>query len=212
MPAAIPLDSLDVYAAGGQYLGRYSTASLPLTLEFPWNGKNVDVVTVCLKSSNCCRRLEFNAPNCIAKPCGIEDIKVDVGECLSPQKYRIKVSVTFSPLIAIPFKVGIWSGNGDFLGTYSMGDFPLGLIFPASGEDIDRIKVCLLNPKGTEFCCKIAEFKAPNCDVTPCPITDLKVEVAGPCNPDSTYPIVINLNIPLRRRVLLACGRVTASF
>ncbi len=191
-PAAIPLDSFDVYAAGGQYLGRYSTASLPLTLEFPWNGKNIDVVTVCLKSSNCCRRLEFNAPNCIAKPCGIEDIKVDVGECLSPQKYRIKVSVTFSPLIAIPFKVGIWSGNGDFLGAYSMGDFPLGLVFPASGEDIDRIKVCLLTPTGTEFCCKIAEFKAPNCDVPPCPITDLKVEVAGPCNPDGTYPIVIN--------------------
>ncbi len=196
-PATTPgtaLDSFDVYAANGQYLGRYAVANLPITLDFPWNGKNVDAVRVCLKNSNCCRRLEFNAPDCIAKPCGIGDVKVEVGECVSPNRYRIKVLALFSSPISLPFKVGIYAGNGDFLGTFDPNEFPIGLIFPASGDEVDRLKICILNPNGVEVCCKIAEFKAPKCDTPPCPISDLKVEVAGPCNPDGTYPIVLNFN------------------
>ncbi len=194
-PSTTPItviDSFDVYTAGGQYLGRYALSSLPLSLEFPWSGNNVDGLVVCLKNTNCCRKIEFNAPDCIAKPCGIKSIEVGVGECLSPKSYRIKIALHLDPLPAIPFEVNIWAGSGDFLGTFQLGDFPLVLTFPASGEDVDRIKVCLVNPNGVEFCCKIAEFKAPNCDKPPCPISDLKVEVAGPCNPDGTYPIVID--------------------
>ncbi|MCS7035452.1 MAG: hypothetical protein RMJ33_13190 [Saprospiraceae bacterium] len=188
------VDSFDVYAANGQYLGRYAIANLPIALNFPWNGKNVDAVKVCLKNTNCCRRLEFNAPDCIAKPCGIGDVKVEVGECLSPNRYRIKVLALFSSPISLSFKVRIQAGNGDDLGIFDPKEFPVGLIFPASGDDVDRLKICILNPNGVEICCKIVEFKAPNCNVPPCPISDLKVEVAGPCNPDGTYPIVINFN------------------
>ncbi len=184
-------DSFDVYAANGQYLGRYAVKDLPITLEFPWNGKNVDAVKVCLKNTNCCRTLEFNAPDCLAKPCGIGKVEVGVGECISLKSYRIKLAIEFLP-INLPFKVNLKSGSGDDLGTYDPNEFPISLIFPASGEDFDRVKICLLNPNGVEFCCKIVEFKAPNCNTPPCPISDLKVEVAGPCNPDGTYPIVID--------------------
>lgn len=185
------VDSFDVYAANGQYLGRYAIKDLPLALEFPWNGRNVDAIKVCLKNSNCCRTLEFNAPDCIAKPCGIGNVQVGVGECISLKSYRIKLGIEFLP-INIPFKVSLQSGNGDNLGTYAPNEFPISLIFPASGEDVDRLKICLLNPNGVPFCCKIVEFKAPDCNTPPCPISDLKVEVAGPCNPDGSYPIVIN--------------------
>jgi hypothetical protein len=188
------VDSFDVYAANGQYLGRYAVSNLPIALDFPWNGKNVDAVKVCLKNTNCCRRLEFNAPDCLAKHCGIGDVKVEVGECVAPNRYRIKVSAIFASPIVPPLKVSIQAGNGDFLGTFDPKEFPIGLIFPASGDDVDRLKICVLNPNGVEICCKIVEFKAPNCNVPPCPISDLKVEVAGPCNPDGTYPIVINFN------------------
>ncbi|MCS6929947.1 MAG: T9SS type A sorting domain-containing protein [Saprospiraceae bacterium] len=192
-PAA-PLDSFDVYAADGRFVGRYAFSNLPVTLNFPWNGKNVDAVKVCWKLSSCCRRLEFNAPSCIAKPCGIDDVTVGVGLCLSPKTYQIKVAANFSLPAGTSFKVSVQAGNGDPLGTFDPSEFPLNLVFPASGEEVDRLKICLLNPNGVEFCCKIVEFKAPKCDGPPCPISDLKVEVAGPCNPDGTYPIVINFN------------------
>ncbi len=198
-PAATPgtaVDSFDVYSDAGIFLGRYALSALPLTLDFPWNGKSVDALVVCLKNSNCCRRIEFNAPECVAKPCGIGEVKVEVGECLSPKRYRIKVAVKFPPTVPpMPYEVGIWSGDGTLLGTFSPADFPVSLIFPASGDEFDRIKICLLDSDGVELCCKVAEFKAPNCDTPPCPISDLKVEVAGPCNPaDGTYPIVVNFN------------------
>ncbi len=194
LPLSIPgaaVDSFDVYAANGQYLGRYAVKNLPLTLEFPWNGKNVDAIKVCLKNSNCCRTFEFNAPDCIAKPCGIGNVQVGVGDCVSLKSYRIKLGIEFLP-INIPFKVSLQSGNGDNLGTYAPSEFPISLVFPTSDEDVDRLKICLLNPNGMPFCCKIVEFKAPDCNASPCPISDLKVEVAGPCNSDGTYPIVIN--------------------
>lgn len=190
-PATSLADSFSVYSANGTLLGRFAYTDLPLTLDYPWNGNNVDAVKICL-SNSCCRTKEFNAPECIAKPCGIGDLKVDVGDCVDQKKYRITLNANLLlPTPGINAKFGVWAGNGDFLGTYGIGDLPLNLVFPRSGDAVDALKVCLLNADGDKICCKIVEFKAPICNNDPCPISDLKVEV-GPCNSDGTYPIAIN--------------------
>ncbi|MFN0012908.1 MAG: hypothetical protein ACKVU2_00030, partial [Saprospiraceae bacterium] len=184
-------DSFNVYAANGQFLGRFAYSSLPISIpNYPWGGNNVDAVKICI-SNTCCKTREFNVPDCLYKPCGIGDMKVDVGDCITQKTYRI--TLNFNVILPTPgtdIKFGVWAGNGNFLGTYGLGDLPLKLDFPRSGDVHDQVKVCLLNAAGDKICCKIIEFKPPVCP-DPCPISDLKVEV-GPCNPDGTYTIRIN--------------------
>ena len=199
-PATSLADSFSVYAANGQLLGRFAYADLPVTIsDFPWGGNNVDAVKICL-SNTCCRTKEFNVPDCIATPCGIGAMAVEVGDCIDLKKYRIKLNFDVAlPNPGADVKFGVWAGNGNFLGTYGIGDLPLAINFPRSGDPVDALKVCLLNADGDKICCKIVEFKAPDCNTGPCPISDLKVEV-GPCNNDGTYSIAINFknssNVP----------------
>ncbi len=194
-PSVSLTDSFNVYAANGQFLGRFAYAALPVSIaNFPWNGDNVDAVKICI-SNTCCRTKEFNAPACIAQPCGINDLKVDVGDCITQKTYRIKLNfnVALPTPGAADIKFVVRAGNGDSLGTYGLNDLPLTLDFPRSGDVFDVLKVCLLNADGDEICCKIIEFIAPVCNLNPCPISDLQVEV-GPCNSDGTYSISIKFN------------------
>ncbi|MBL7796579.1 MAG: T9SS type A sorting domain-containing protein [Saprospiraceae bacterium] len=191
-PGVALTDSFNVYAADGAFLGRFAYAALPISIaNYPWGGLNVDAVKICI-SNTCCRTLEFNVPACFYKDCGIGDIKVDVGDCIDAKTYKITLNFNLTlptPGAGVLFEVR--AGNGDSLGTFGPGALPLQLVFPRSGDATDRIKVCLINPNGVKYCCKIIEFKPPVCNTNPCPISDLKVDV-GPCNSDGTYSIVIN--------------------
>jgi len=191
-PNVSATDSFNVYAANGDFLGRFAYADLPVSItNYPWGGNNVDAVKICI-SNTCCRTKEFNVPACFYKDCGIGDIKVDVGDCIDQKKYKITLNFnTTLPTPGADALFGVWAGNGDFLGYYGTAALPLSLVFPRSGDASDALKICLLNADSVKICCKIVEFKPPVCNPNPCPISDLKVDV-GPCNNDGTYSITIN--------------------
>ena len=62
--------------------------------------------------------------------------------------------------------------------------------FESSGNDYDFIKVCI---NDNEECCKVAEFKAPNCESKTCEISKLNLS-SGACQTDSTYSLTINFD------------------
>lgn len=193
-PASSPVDSFGLWAGTGQFLGHFAYADMPIHLtNFPWGGGSIDAVKVCV-SNTCCREKEFNVPDCLAPPCGINDLKVIVGTCTSPKTYKLQLNFNvLSPGSAVKFSV--WADNGDLLGTYSLNQLPLTLNFPWNGDAHDALKVCLLDADGKETCCKIISFKAPDCLGASCGIFNLEVKT-GACQPNGTYEVWVNFLTP----------------
>lgn len=193
-PAGV--DSFGVWAGNGQFLGRFAVADLPISIaNFPWGGGSVDAIKICIKN-NCCRTKEFNAPECIAPPCGIISPTVEVGACTSPKTYKLVLNFKVDPNVpTTSVKFNVYADNGVLLGTYGTADLPLGLNFPWNGDEIDALKICLLNADGKEICCKIVSFKAPDCLFDPkCGIVDLTV-TPGKCHGNGTYQLKINFGL-----------------
>lgn len=170
-------DFFEVWNAAGQSQGIFLLSALPLVLNFPDNGLNFDAVKVCIKNNtNCCAVKEFQVPNCPPSGCEIFDLTVQVGDCINDSTYKIKINfqVVNSPNALFE----VWSGTGQYLGFYPLTSLPLVLEFPASGQDVDAIKVCINDAPN---CCKVKEFAAPDC-ITPtdCKIYDLHV-LKTPC-------------------------------
>ncbi len=191
------IDSFDLWAGNGKYLGRFATANMPVHLtDFPWGGGSVDAVKVCV-SNSCCREKEFNVPKCLAPPCGINDLKVEVGDCTSPKTYKVVLNfIVPSTTPNNPSKFNVYADNGDFLGTHGLNELPLALNFPWNGDDVDALKVCLLDADGNEVCCKVVEFKAPDCLGISCGIFNLTVKT-GDCNDDGSYQVWVDFQTPV---------------
>jgi hypothetical protein len=183
----------EVWAGNGAYLGYFKLSDLPLTIpKFPGSGAAVDKIKICINDQpNCCRYVEFKAPDCTPVGCDIYDLKVETGDCNPDGTYRAWVNFKLNnPSNTTVF--GVWA-NGHFLGTYGLDKLPL-LIekFPTDGGPNDVVKVCILVPGSTQaLCCETLEFKVPTCVPGGCAIENLKVET-GDCNDDGTYHAWIN--------------------
>ncbi|TNE49367.1 MAG: hypothetical protein EP344_18255, partial [Bacteroidetes bacterium] len=194
-PAVSPTDSFGIWAANGDFLGRFAFADMPIHItDFPWNGGSVDGIRVCV-SNTCCREKEFNVPDCLAPPCAIDDLKVDVGACITPNRYKLALNFTLNNPSNLDLKFSVYADNGDFLGIYSTSDLPLALAFPWNGDQMDALKVCLLDADGNEKCCRIIEFAPPPCVGISCGIFNLSVET-GDCLDDHSYEVWINFQTP----------------
>ncbi len=193
--ATSPVDSFDVWAGNGAYLGRFATANMPIYFEkFPWGGGSVDAIKVCV-SNSCCRTKSFNVPECLAPPCGINDLSVKVGGCTTPKSYKLQLNFILAAPTPAPVKFNVYADNGDLLGTYSTADLPVGINFPWNGDKTDALKVCLLNADGKEYCCKVIQFDAPDCVGVTCGIFNLEVKT-GQCTGAGTYEVWINFQTP----------------
>ncbi|MBK8965558.1 MAG: hypothetical protein IPM36_02545 [Lewinellaceae bacterium] len=195
LPANSPVDSFGLWASNGDFLGRFAVADLPVFLtDFPWGGGSIDGIRVCV-SNSCCREKEFNVPDCLAPPCGIEDLKVGVGGCTSPKSYKLELNFSVNSTTPADAKFQVWADNGDSLGTFSVSQLPLGLNFPWNGDAVDALKVCLLDADGNEICCEIISFDAPDCVGVDCGIFNLEIKT-GDCLTDNTYEVWINFQTP----------------
>lgn len=186
-------DHFDVWG-NGQYIGNFPLSSLPLMIpNFPGdnNGPN-DVIKVCIsQNTNCCKVLEFPAPNCQGQGnCEIYDLTVETGPCNNDGTYKVKVNFQVQNPGNNSFD--LW-GNGQYLGNFPLSGLPLTIPnFPGDNNGPnDVIKVCINdNPN----CCKVKEFPAPNCNPEPCEIYNIVVET-GDCNDDGTYHIWVNFQV-----------------
>lgn len=181
-----------LWAGNGVPLGTFPLASLPLTIpNFPWGGGAVDVLKVCINDQpNCCETLEFVAPTCFPQGCGIFNLTVNTGDCLSDSTY--KALIDFDLLNVPPtdsFKLYL---DGVLQGVYGLNQLPIPAIFETSGNAGAVVKVCI-NQSAIPFCCLEKDFAVPTCH-PPCAIEYFKVETDS-CTSDSTFGVWVNVQV-----------------
>ena len=212
-PAA-SLQKFGIWSGTGQFLGFFSVANLPIHIpKFPWSGGSVDKILICF-ANGCCVTKEFNPPDCIAKPCGIVDLTATPGDCNDDGTYQLKINFSLLTVPPGPTPFAVYAGTGEFLGNFTTNDLPL-LIqnFPASGNASDAVKICIGNSANT-YCCRVVEFKAPDCTGGPCGLFNLTVKT-GDCNDDGTYNLWINFQTTSAAGLVLvynADGTLLGSF
>ena len=186
--------------ANGVFFGSYNLSQLPLTItNFPWNGGPNDVIKVCLApntNTGCCETKEFPVPGCLNQggPCEVFDLVVTTGDCTGDSSYVVTIDFQVANPPGNVF--GVWA-NGEFLGTFNVGQLPLTITnFPWNGGPNDVVKVCFLTPNGAYGCCRTKEFDVPDClnQGGPCEIFNLTVET-GDCTGDSTYHVLIDFQV-----------------
>lgn len=179
----------------GTTYGTFPYSQVPLILG-PFNGSpngptllEFDVRDVVFQ--DCHDFVEAQLPACVnTSICNITDLAVQTGQC-DPSGLTYKLWVNFQVQGSASDFFDVYA-NGNLIGTFPIAGLPLQIpAFPASGNPIDVIKVCI---SGQPDCCKSLEFQAPPCAINPCGIVDLNVQT-GPCTSDSTYKAVINFGL-----------------
>jgi Secretion system C-terminal sorting domain len=183
----------ELHTAGGVSLGVFPLASLPLTIpNFPWGGGVHDILKVCIKDNpDCCKAIEFLAPDCVTPGCGITGLFVNTGDCLSDSTYKAKIGFQLSNTISLldSFKLYL---DGSLHGVFGINQLPLTTVFETTGNAQSIVEVCVTLPTGIT-CCMKEEFDIPVC-FPPCGIKDLKIETDS-CTSDSTFGVWLNFAV-----------------
>ncbi len=184
-------DFFNVYGRENKLLGYYKLSDLPVTIEnFERSGNDFDFIKVCINDHpDCCVVKEFAAPDCSGLACEINNLVVDVGDCVSVNHYKLTLDFDYSNPGNDFFNV--YGRENKLLGNFKLSDLPVTLEnFEGSGNDYDFIKVCINDHPD---CCKGKEFKAPVCAEKTCKIWNLEL-TAGTCVTDTTYNLTLNFN------------------
>lgn len=162
--------------ADGQINGPYSYALPFVTLgPFAADGSTVyDFLILDLENPTCFGYAEVGPIDCSGS-CEIYDLAVETLDCNPDGTYNLIVDFN----VANPGNdfFDVYGGpNNAFLGYFPIAELPVTIEnFPASGNDFDRIKICINdNPD----CCRVKEFPAPDCNTGDCIIHDLGVSLA----------------------------------
>ncbi|MBL7828182.1 MAG: hypothetical protein JNJ57_16240, partial [Saprospiraceae bacterium] len=187
-----PVDSFEVFAAGGVHLGTYAIADLPVTVQnVPWSGNAFTGIKVCaIGNPDCCKVVEFQSPNCFLG-CGIVDFQVDPSECLTDSTYKAKIDfglINPSPTTD-SFDLFI---NDQPAGTFGLNQLPLPVVVTTNGGATDVVRVCITDVLGA-VCCREKVFDVPPC-LAPCSIQGLTVETDS-CTSDSTFGLWVNFHV-----------------
>ncbi|MFN0174913.1 MAG: T9SS type A sorting domain-containing protein [Saprospiraceae bacterium] len=122
--------------------------------------------------------------------CTISNLAVQTGQC-DPSGLTYNLWLNFNANLAAGDLFDVWA-NGTLLGTFPLIALPLHIpAFPASGNLVDVIKVCITNQPD---CCETLHFDAPDCVNPPCGIFNLSVQTNG-CTGDSTYKAIIDFSL-----------------
>ncbi len=162
--------------ADGQINGPFSYALPFVTLgPFAADGSTVyDFLILDLENPTCFGYAEVGPIDCSGN-CEIYDLVVETLDCNPDGTYNLIVDFN----VANPGNdfFDVYGGpNNAFLGYFPIAELPVTITnFPASGNDFDRIKICINdNPD----CCRVKEFPAPDCNTGDCIIHDLGVSLA----------------------------------
>jgi hypothetical protein len=179
----------------GTIYGTFPYGQLPLILG-PFNANpNAPTVlefnVVDAVFQDCHDVTEIVVPPCVNPPnCNISNLEVLPGLC-DPSGQTYSLLVNFEVQLTNGNSFDVWA-NGVIIGTFPIAGLPLLIpAFPASGNPIDVIKVCINDQPN---CCETLEFDAPDCVNLPCGIVDLNV-ATGACTGDSTYKATIDFGL-----------------
>ena len=181
----------------GTAWGTYNVADLPLTLDILWGGGSKDEIKVCFvnpgAANTCCKTVAFDAPDCFAGNCQIEDLEIGVGVCDSLSgAYSITLDFDATNPSSDSFVVATL--NGFILGKYALSDLPVIIDgVPCANTPDSKLRVCIPGLTPNAICCALAEYPTPQCCFggPACEIKNLVVDT-GDCTSDSTYQITVN--------------------
>lgn len=180
-------DSFCVFGNGMDH-GKYAFADLPISIGPLAGDCNTSwefLIKDCSLPS-CQKIIDLGKKCCDDDECFINEIVIDIDECISDSSYNLHVAYNYNPAQGDSIK--IWA-NGNYFGQYAYGS-PLYLEnFPKSGGSHDWIKIC---DAQDENCCKLKEFESPNCGGEECHFENLSWDVE--CDGDSLFYIVINFD------------------
>ncbi|MCB0572281.1 MAG: T9SS type A sorting domain-containing protein [Phaeodactylibacter sp.] len=162
--------------ADGQINGPFSY-SMPFVTIGPFAGDGTtvyDFLVLDLENPTCYGYAELGPIECNDN-CDINALVVDPLDCNPDGTYNLVVDFQVSNPGNDFFDVYAGSNN-TFLGYYPIADLPLTIEnFPASGNDFDRIKICINDHPD---CCSVKEFPAPDCNTGDCNIYDVEASLA----------------------------------
>ncbi|MDQ3551066.1 MAG: hypothetical protein M3413_06035 [Bacteroidota bacterium] len=153
--------TFDLFTRNNHKIGSYKVQDLPIKInDFHKSGSSHDFIKVVINGYPDCYLVhEFKPPECKKKECSISNVVVHIGECTSDNTYNLHINFNHANAGNALFNVYI--RDNKLVGTYKLSELPIKIKdFKLSGRDHDFIRVCINdNPD----CCKIIEFKPPNC-------------------------------------------------
>ncbi|MCB0554207.1 MAG: hypothetical protein KDD02_11700, partial [Phaeodactylibacter sp.] len=163
--------------ADGEIHGPYSYNE-PFVALGPFAGDGVtvyDFLILDLENPTCYGYVEVGPIDC-SQNCEVFNLTVQTLDCNPDGTYGLVIDFD----VANPGNAffDVYGGpNNTFLGYYPIAELPVTISnFPASGNDFDRIKVCINDHPD---CCRVKEFAAPDCSGTgDCNIYDATVSLA----------------------------------
>lgn len=184
-------------SGNGNNYGLFTYNQVPLILG-PFNGNpnaptQLEFVVRDAVFPDCVDEVVIVVPPCNNQGiCNIENLIVDPGAC-DPLGLTYSLLINFQASgVANTSTFEVFTGTGISLGVFPLAALPLQIpAFPASGNPIDVIKVCISNQPD---CCEILDFAAPPCANGGCNIVDLNVH-PGDCTSDSTYKLTFDFEI-----------------
>ncbi|MEM9920803.1 MAG: T9SS type A sorting domain-containing protein [Bacteroidota bacterium] len=184
-------DSFNLRGNGNDY-GWYSYTNLPVTLG-PLNGDGLtfyEFIVMDDGNPDCTEEFVLGDFNCDSLlTCEIRDLDIQIGDCTSDSTYSITIDFTAVNPYTNFFEV--FDGNDNFLEIHPLSSLPLTIDFPATGDTIDILNVCISDRRD---CCIQGFLSAPDCINDDCQIRDLEAYPVD-CNGDGSFSLIIDLEV-----------------
>ena len=166
----------------GKDYGKYKYEDLPVTIGPLKDDVEVyELVVLDYEVDRCQTFIEFEGIDC---GCGINEMKLDVGECTSDSTYEVYLDFSAQADTFVIY------ANAEFFGTYHTSQLPLTITdFPASGDEFDFIEVCIGDDAN---CCLIEEFKVPGCTTDAC-FVDIRKEITA-CDSAGMFYMILDFD------------------
>ncbi|MEO6132280.1 MAG: hypothetical protein ABIQ02_10565, partial [Saprospiraceae bacterium] len=198
------LDNTVDVSIDGIFLGNFSIASIPFTVDNVPEGNTTAILTICGHVENdCCADAVIQLVNCEGPQCSIYNLSTNVGTCTSDTTYILDILFNHANLPVDSVNI---SANSHFIGKFLAQADSIRIInFPEYEENMTTLTVCAVNKPD---CCDQFTFNTPDCTPDDCEVSGL-FAVPGLCTSDSTYELVIEYateNIPNDSIILFANG------
>ena len=186
--ANLPVDSVNISANGNSFGTFFVQPDFIRIIGFPQYEENTTTITVCaVGNTNCCDTYTFTTPDCTPNDCEISGLVASAGPCTSDTTYELVIEYLTENLISDSFLV---FANDILFDTIFEPEHHIVIPdFRVSLDSLTTITVCSFN---TPDCCDTYQYVTPDCTGTePCHIYDLTA-IAGSCQQDSTYLLVLD--------------------
>jgi len=175
----------------GELVGEFNLLDLPIRIENlrGYNEIDADYLKVCLNLPllNCCKRVEFDAPDCATETCEITEVIAEAHPCDENGNFLVDLEVRADAASADGFFVFVNGTAIDSIFSYSSTFVTIGP-FVGDGETAYEFKI---QDVANDDCFKELRLNPMNCQTDDCLITNAEA-YAGECHPNGTFDLTLD--------------------